>query len=107
MVRARKPLSKNWHPACMPMFLFKTESRNKYNALRDDLRFQQNYEKLFKLPMPHGDSVHNVIEKLEEQLDQLKQKVVQVLLERKIFHKSRYLNKCFRVAVGGSGLMSY
>jgi len=39
--------------------------------------------------MPHGDSVHNVIEKLEEeQLEQLKQKMLQVLLERKIFHKS-------------------
>ena len=94
--------------ACLAMFIFKTESRNNYNELRKDLRFQQNYEKLFKLPMPHGDSVHNVIEKLEEEaLEKLKQKMVQVLFERKIFHKSRYLNKWFRVAVDGSGLVSY
>ena len=94
--------------ACLAMFLFKSGSRNGYNNLRKDLQFQQNYEKLFKLPMPHGDSVHNVIESLDEsQLEILKQKMVQVLLARKTFHKSRYLNKWFRVAVDGSGAVSY
>jgi hypothetical protein len=47
--------------ACLAMFLFKTESRNNYNTLKDDLRLQQNYEKLFKLLMPHVDSIHHVI----------------------------------------------
>jgi hypothetical protein len=94
--------------ACLAMFLFKTESRNSYNAMREDLGFQRNYKKLFRLPMPHGDSVHRVIEKLDEaQLETLKQKMVQVLLERKTFHKSRHLGKWFRVAVDGSGLVSY
>jgi len=94
--------------ACLAMFLFKSGSRNEYNALREDLQFQKNYQKLFKLPMPHGDSVNNVIMLLDEtQLEHLKQKMVQVLLERKIFHKSRYRNKWFRVAVDGSGLVSY
>jgi hypothetical protein len=94
--------------ACLAMFLFKSGSRNEYNALREDLQFQQNYQKLFKLPMPHGDSVNNVIMLLSEtQLEQLKQKMVQVLLERKVFHKNRYRNKWFRVAVDGSGLVSY
>jgi len=94
--------------ACLAMFLFKSGSRNEYNALREDPRFQKNYQKLFKLPMPHGDSVNNVIMLLDEtQLEHLKQKMVQVLLGRKVFHKSRYRNKWFRVAVDGSGLVSY
>jgi len=94
--------------ACLAMFLFKSESRNGYNNLRKDLRFQQNYQKLFKLDMPHGDSVNNVIEKLDEsQLEMLKKKMVQVLLTRKVFHKSRYLGKWFRVAIDGSGVVSY
>lgn len=94
--------------ACLAMFLFKSKSRNGYNNLRADLRFQQNYKKLFNLPMPHGDSVNNVIENLEEaQLEILKQKMVKALLERKIFHKNRYLKKWFRVAVDGSGTVSY
>jgi hypothetical protein len=32
---------------------------------------------------------------------------VHVLLKRKVFHKSRYLHNCFRVAVDGTGVVSY
>jgi len=94
--------------ACLAMFLFKTGSRNQYNQHREDLQFQENYEKLFGFAMPHGDSVHNVITLLnEEQIEQLKQKMVKVLLERKTFHKSRYRGKWFRVAIDGSGVVNF
>ncbi len=94
--------------ACLAMFLFKTGSRNQYNQHRENLQFQENYEKLFGFVMPHGDSVHNVIALLnEEQIEQLKQKMVKVLLERKTFHKSRYRGKWFRIAIDGSGVVSF
>jgi len=90
------------------MFLFKTGSRNEYNQKREDQQFKKNYQKLFGLPMPHGDSVHNVIALLDEnQLEQLKQQMVKLLLKRKIFHKSRYQGRWFRIAVDGSGVVSF
>jgi len=94
--------------ACLAMFLFKLESRNQYNNKREKTQFRVNFKKLFKLPMPHGDSVHNVITLLnEEQVERLKQKMVRTLLKRKTFHKSRYRDKWFRVAIDASGVVSY
>ena len=94
--------------ACLAMFIFKAGSRNQYNQQRDDLQFRQNFEKLFKLPMPHGDSVNNVIELLDEsQIEQLKQKMIKALLDRTTFHKSRYRGKWFRIAIDGSGVTSF
>lgn len=94
--------------ACLAMFLFKTGSRNMYNQRRKNLQFQDNYEKLFGFAMPHGDSVNNVIALLNtDQIERLKQKMVKVLLERKVFHKSRYRNKFFRIAIDGSGVVSF
>ena len=58
--------------------------------------------------MPHGDSVHNVMVLLDEtQVQRLNQKMVQVLLKRKVLHKSRYRHYWFRIAVDGSGVVSF
>lgn len=94
--------------ACIAMSLFKTESRNGYNNKRENLQFRKNYQKLFGFDMPHGDTVHNVIELIDtEQIDQLKQTMIQCLLERKVFQKSRYRNRWYRIAIDGSGLVSF
>jgi len=94
--------------ACLAMFIFKADSRNEYNQKRKDLQFQKNFKKLFSFPLPHGDSVHNVIALLDEtQVQRLNQKMVQVLLKRKVFHKSRYRHYWFRIAVDGTGVVSF
>ena len=41
------------------------------------------------------------------QIEQLKHKMVQVLIQRKTFHNSRYRGHWFRVAVDASGMGSY
>ncbi|WP_177428619.1 hypothetical protein, partial [Candidatus Venteria ishoeyi] len=93
---------------CIAMSLFKTESRNGYNQAREDLQFKANYRILFGFDMPHGDTVHRVIEQLDEsQLEQLKQTLMHTLLTNKVFHKSRYRKKWFRVAIDGSGVVSF
>lgn len=94
--------------ACLALFLFKLDSRNQYNKKREKVQFRRNFEKLFKLPMPHGDSVHNVMKLLDEtQVEQLKQQMLRALLQRKTFHKSRYRGKWFRIAIDGSGVVSF
>ncbi|MCX7112455.1 MAG: hypothetical protein NTX45_20470 [Proteobacteria bacterium] len=58
--------------------------------------------------MPHGDSVQNVMALLDvDQIERLRQKMVQVLLRRKTFHGSRYRRRWFRIAVDASGVGSY
>jgi len=94
--------------ACLAMFLFKSGSRNQYNQYREDIQFKANYRSLFGFAMPHGDSVQNVMGLLDIfQIEQLKHKMVQVLIQRKTFHSSRYRGHWFRVAVDASGLGSY
>ena len=94
--------------ACLAIFLFKSGSRNQYNQNREDKQFKKNFKRLFGFDMPHGDSVKNVIERLNiEQIETLKHKMVQRLLQRKTFHASRYRNTWFCIAVDASGLGSY
>ncbi len=94
--------------ACLAMFLFKAESRNGLNNLREDLRFKKNYNRLFKMRLPHMDTVDRVIRLLKtEQLECLKQKMVKVLIRGKVFHKQRYRNQWYCVAIDATGVTSY
>jgi len=94
--------------SCLAMFLFKAESRNGFNNLREDLRFEKNYRRLFKMALPHADTVDQVMRLLKtEQLERLKQKMVKVLIRRKIFHKQRYRGQWYCVAVDATGVTSY
>jgi hypothetical protein len=94
--------------ACLVMFLFKSGSRNQYNQHREDEKFKKNFKRMFGFDMPHGDSVHDVIELLDTaQIEVLKQKMVHTLLQRKTFHASRYRGKWFCIAVDASGVGSY
>ena len=90
------------------MFLFKAESRNGFNNLREDLRFEKNYQRLFKMSLPHADTVDQVMRLLKtEQLERLKQKMVNVLIRRKVFQNQRYRGKWYCVAVDATGVTSY
>jgi len=94
--------------ACLAMYLFKTGSRNQYNQLREDAQFRKNFKRLFGCGMPHGDSVKNVIDRLDiDQIERIKHKMVRTLIQRKTFHSSRYRGKWFRIAVDASGIGSY
>ena len=93
---------------CLAIFLFKTGSRNELNNLRNDPKFCKNYEKLFKVRLPHADTVYNVMKALpEEYLETLKRRMIQALLNKKALHKYRFQGKCFVVAVDGSGVVSF
>jgi len=92
--------------ASLAMFLFKTGSRNEFNNLSTDGNFQKNYEKLFGF-MPHLDTVHNVMKRLEEKhLEKLKRRMIKELLDRKCLYKYRF-RKQYIVAVDGTGVASF
>jgi len=94
--------------ACIAMFLFKEGSRNALNNDREEAEFQKNYTRLFKLRLPHMDTVNNVMLCLKEgELEILKTSMVSTLIERKALHKFRLFRKYFVVAVDGTGIHSF
>ena len=93
---------------CLAMFLFKAGSRNALHNLRNDLKFCKNYEKLFKLKLPHPDTVDRVMRILDEtHLETLKKQMIKILLEHKTLHKYRLQGKWFVVAIDATGESSY
>jgi hypothetical protein len=94
--------------ACIAMYIFKEGSRNAFNNDRQEEKFKENYRKIFKMRLPHMDTVDKVMRRLaESELEKLKTRMIQTLLEKKTLHKFRFLKKWFVVAVDGSGIMSF
>ena len=90
------------------LFVFKQGSRNAFNNKRQEARFRKHYWKLFKLRLPHLDTVHRVLCQLdEEQLEGLKHRLVKTLLENKVWHRHRLFQRWFVVAVDATGVMSF
>jgi len=94
--------------AAVAMFLFKEGSRNAFNNDRQEGKFKANYEKLFKLKLPHMDTVDAVMRELDEiELKNLKKSMIRTLLAGKVFHKYRFAGHWFIIAVDASGVASY
>src|ERR1022692_3501836 len=89
------------------MFLFKETSRNSFNNDRCD-RFKSNYFKIFRLRLPHMDTVDAFLRLLSPyELENLKAVLVSGLIEQKVLHKFRLLGKYYKVAIDGTGVTSY
>jgi len=94
--------------AGIAMFIFKEGSRNAFNNDRKEGKFKRNYEKVFKMKMPHMDTVDKVMRKLtENELEELKRSMIRTLLEKKALHKFRFLGKWFLIAVDATGVASF
>ena len=94
--------------ACIGMFLLKEGSRNAFNNDRQEEKFKRNYSRMFKMRLPHMDTVDAVMRRLDEnELEHLKTTMIRTLLVKKTLHKFRFQGKYFLVAVDGSGVASY
>lgn len=90
------------------LFVFQQGSRHALNNKRDEKKFKQHYECLFKLRLPHLDTVHRVLCRLADtELERLKHTLVKTLLEKKVLHKYRLFGRWFVVAVDGTGVVSF
>lgn len=93
--------------AGISMFLFKCGSRNAYDNLISQKSFKKNYKKLFGLGLPKLDTVADMIKGLpENELEELKNRLVHVLIENRVFDKYRYKGK-FIIAIDGTGIYSF
>ena len=94
--------------AGIALFLFQQGSRNAFNNKAQEGKFKKHYQKLFRLRLPHLDTVHRVMCRLpEEALEHLKHWLVKKLLEKKVLHKYRFLRRWFVVAIDATGMMSF
>jgi len=94
--------------ACLAMFLFKEGSRNALNNDRQEGKFTENYQTLFKMRLPHMDTVDVVMRRLKpSELETLKRSLVQTLLARRTLHKFRLFGQWFVVAVDATGVVSF
>jgi len=59
-----------------------------------------NYERIFKMRLPHMDTVDEVMRQINET------ELVKSLIMRKVFYKFRFFGKYYRVAVEGSHVMN-
>jgi hypothetical protein len=90
------------------MFLFKEGSRNAMNNDRKEQKFANNYQRLFKLKLPHMDTVDDLFSLLnEEELEKLKASLVAGLIEQKVIRKFKFLGKSYIIAIDGTGISSY
>lgn len=93
--------------ACIALFLCKKGSRNAFNNEREEKKFKKNYERIFKVQLPHMDTVDRVMRKLdEEQLEKLKTELIKGLIKKKIFYKYRFFGTYYRVAIDGTHVMN-
>jgi len=94
--------------AAIMLFVFQQGSRNALNNKRKEKKFRKHYQRLFKLRLPHLDTVHHVLCRLPDtELEQLKHTLVKTLLEKKVLHKYRLFERWFVVAVDATGVVSF
>jgi hypothetical protein len=90
------------------MFLFKETSRHEFNLDRSNDGFAKNFEKIFKLRLPHMDTVEDYLRKLSpEELEHLKATLVRGLIEQKVFHRFKLFGRFYMVAIDGTGTNTY
>lgn len=94
--------------AGIAMSLFKQSSRNSFNLQRDNDQFNNNYFKIFKMRLPHMDTVNTFLDSLpDNELEGLKATLMAALIEQRVLHKFKLFGKYFMVPVDGSGIHSY
>ena len=94
--------------ASIMLFLLKCDSRNDFNLKAKDEQFCKNYYRMFRLHLPGMDAVNELFEKMDtEELKRLRCRIIHALIEKKIFHKIRFFDKYFYVAIDGTGAYNW
>ena len=90
------------------LFIFKEASRNAFNNDRAEGKFAKNYVSAFGIRLPHMDTVDAFLRVLkEEELEEIKCKLLKLLLKKRVLHKFRMFKKYFSISVDGTGLATY
>ncbi|HZK61336.1 MAG TPA: transposase [Anaerovoracaceae bacterium] len=90
------------------LFVFKEGSRNAFDNDRKESSFRKNYKRVFKLKLPSADAVEDLYRVLDnKELESLKSLVIKGLIERKVFHRFRFMGKRYFISIDGTGVAAY
>ncbi len=88
------------------LFVFKKGSRQAMNDDREEPTFRRNYARLFKVRLPHMDTVNAVLKVLEEShLERLKAELVKGLLAKKALRRYRLFDTYYQVVIDATHVM--
>lgn len=88
------------------LFLLRESSRNSYNLDREEPRFSRNIKRMLKIRPVHGDTLNDVLVRVDpEELQRLKSVLVKLLISRKVFYSQRLEGK-YMVAIDATGTHS-
>lgn len=91
----------------LAIFLLKEGSRKALDDDRKTEKFSANFKKIFKVPLPHCDTIDGILRILSiDELEKLKNELVSQLISKKVFDKFRLLGKYIVIAIDGTGLGS-
>lgn len=94
--------------AAIMLYVLKNETRHGLNQKRKTGKFKKNYERCFKMRLPHMDTVTDVLEELPvEFLEKISLQLVKQLLKKRLFHRFKLLGKYFLIAIDATGYASY
>ncbi len=94
--------------AAIMLYVLKNETRHGLNQKRKTAKFKKNYERCFKMRLPHMDTVTAVLEELPpDLLEKISINLVKSLLRKRLFHRYRLLSRYFLVAIDATGYASY
>lgn len=94
--------------AVILMFVFKRGSRNHADNTASKKYFRTNIEQIFRMQLPDLDTSNRLLKKLSPvELEQIKQYMVSVLIQRKVLHKFRLMGFYYNIAIDGTGVHSY
>ena len=94
--------------AAIVLFLLKCDSRNEFNHRSNDEQFRHNYYKLFHLRSPSMDAENNFFKILDcEVFEYLHCRLVNALIEKRVFHRLRFIDNFFCIAVDGTGIYNW
>lgn len=89
------------------LFLLKCDSRNDFNN-RYNEHFSTNYRRMFGLHLPHMDAVNDLFEAMKpEELEDVRCRLINTLIEKRVFHKLRFFGKCFCIAIDATGIYNW
>jgi len=70
--------------ACIAMFIFKQGSRHHFNQLIKKKKFKRNFKQIFKLRLPHMDTVDVVLRQLDSRiLEEIKVSLLKKMIKKK------------------------
>jgi hypothetical protein len=94
--------------AAIMLFLLKCDSRNEFNHKQRDRQFRDNYYRMFRMNLPHMDAVDDLLERIiPTEIEELRCRLIQSLIEKRVFHRFRFYQNHFYVAIDGTGVYNW